>query len=912
MKNLVDLSIGQRLWIASGGLFLILAAAGASIYDAQRSSDRVQARMVEEVRPLSDAARVLENNLLYVDIAARTWLMSPEDGQIDAFEDRVDMATATLAKFEALPMDEQSKAQFDELRPLAERFLREAAELGSTADGSDASIERQESTATSIRERALAVVHDFADLQRDRFDAAQLELAEARALVARTFVGAGLLAMLSFLGFAWLMLRSIRAPVVGLLKAAGDLRQGKWKSALALHTEDDGRVRTSRDELVQLSSAVGAAAWALERREQRLQADGRIAAASGRSLKKDKLAELVLRGVVEHSKAQLGIVYMVDEGAEELQPIASQASSTPGALPLQVGIPGQAVRERRTVLVNDIPTDTHFRIDFGFNEAAPRAIAAIPVISHDRLMAVIMVASLRPLDDELIGFFEASARQLGNGLQNALAFERIQSLLDEVRERKDEIQAQNEELQAQTEEIQAQNEELQAQNEEIQAQNEEIQAQTEELQAQQAEIRESNDNLREHADRLSAQNTSLEEYSAKLREQREMLAEADRRKNDFLGLLAHELRNPLAPITSSLFILGRAAPGSESAGQALDVIGRQTTHLTRLVEDLLDITRISEGKIRIQREDIDLLDVVQSCVEDSRLAVQAAELSLDVDVPDGQILIDGDRVRIAQILGNLIGNAIKFTDDGGRITLSVRAEPDASHVEVTVADNGIGIEPNLLPNLFHPFMQGSLSGPKPNGGLGLGLSLVKSLVELHGGTVTAFSDGQGRGSRFVLRLPVKSISTGTVAPAAGSDGPLRILVIDDNVDAGTMLAHALRLQDHVVEVCTSASDGLGRATAEPPDVVLCDIGLPGMDGHEVARRLRENSRLDRTYLVAVTGYASPDDRKAATDAGFDEHIAKPVTLERLHEVFAEIPRRDRQKVVRIGRDSGSAAGGSSD
>lgn len=898
MKNVVDLSIGQRLWIASGGLFLILAAAGVSIYDAQRRSDRVQARMVDEVRPLSDAAGVLENNLLYVDIAARSWLMSPEDGQIDAFEDRVDMAMATLSKFEALPMDEQSKAQFDELRPLVERFLREAAELGSTAQASDASIKRQDSTATSTRERALAVVHDFADLQRHRFDAAQLELAEARDLVSRTFVGAGLLAMLSFLGFAWLMLRSIRAPVVELLKAAGDLRQGKWKSALALRTVDDDRIRSSRDELVQLSQAVGAAAWSLEWREQRLQADGRIAAASGRSLKKDKLAELVLRGVVEHSKAQLGIVYMVDEHAEELQPIASQASSTPGALPLQVGIPGQAVRERRTVLVNDIPADTHFRIDFGFNEAAPRAIAAIPVISHDRLMAVIVVASLRPLDDELLGFFEASARQLGNGLQNALAFERIESLLDEMRERKDEIQAQNEELQAQTEEIQAQ--------------NEEIQAQTEELQAQQAEIRDSNDKLREHADRLSAQNTSLEEYSAKLREQREMLAEADRRKNDFLGLLAHELRNPLAPITSSLFILGRAAPGSESASQALDVIGRQTTHLTRLVEDLLDITRISEGKIRIQREDIDLLDVVQSCVEDSRLAVQAAELSLDVDVPEGQILIDGDRVRIAQILGNLIGNAIKFTDNGGRITLRVRADSDASHVEVTVADNGIGIEPNLLPNLFHPFMQGSLSGPKPNGGLGLGLSLVKSLVELHGGTVAAFSDGRGRGSSFVLRLPVKSISTGTAAPAASSDRPLRILVIDDNVDAGAMLAHALRLQDHVVEVCTSASDGLGRATADPPDVVLCDIGLPGMDGHEVARRLRENNRLDRTYLVAVTGYASPDDRKAATDAGFDEHIAKPVTLERLHELFAEIPRRDRQKVVRIGRDSGSAAGGSSD
>lgn len=897
MNGLSDLSIGQRLWLACGGLLLILIAAGASILHAQNAADAAQQVWAQQIRPLREAAQALETALLYADSAARTVVVDPDAEQRDRFSERVEAVRATLDRFDALRMDAESQAQLTEFRPLVESFLREAGEFSNRAHSSDASIQRQEGTASSVREQALTAVREFAQVQRERADRALAELDATRAQVSQTFLGAGLLAMLSFLAFAWLTARAIRGPVVELLDAAGDLRHGRWQRALSLRAEDaDDSAPAPRNEMAQLGLAFGAAAWSLEKRERRLQADGRIAAASATTLDKHRLGENVLRAVLEHSRGQLGIVYGLDESGETLVPVASQAASAPEPLPVGAGLPGQAARERRIVVVDDIPADTRFAIDFGFNEAMPRAIAALPVVAHDQLLAVIVVASLRRFDDSLLSFFESAARQLATGLRNALAYERIQALLADLRERNQEIQAQNEELQAQ--------------NEEIQAQNEEIQAQAEELRAQQNEIRDSNDRLREHAERLEAQKASLEEYSAQLRQQRELLADADRRKNEFLGLLAHELRNPLAPITSSLFILGRAAPGSESARQAIDVIGRQANHLTRLVEDLLDITRISEGKIRIQCERIDLLEVVTSCVEDSRLAVQAAELSLEVDMPEGAIWIDADRVRIAQVIGNLIGNAIKFTEPGGRIGLCVEADAARSEVEIRVADSGIGIEPELLPNLFHPFMQGKLAGPRPNGGLGLGLSLVKSLAELHGGSVEARSEGRGRGAEFVLRLPVQAIEAPAGEDAASTsgaagEGPLRVLIIDDNVDAGVMLAHALRLHGHVVEVCTSSAEGLAWAQRERPEVVLCDIGLPGMDGHEIARRLRADKRLDRSFLVAITGYASAEDRAAASAAGFDEHIAKPVTLERLHEVLSQIPRRSGRKLLNFGGDDGA-------
>jgi len=304
----------------------------------------------------------------------------------------------------------------------------------------------------------------------------------------------------------------------------------------------------------------------------------------------------------------------------------------------------------------------------------------------------------------------------------------------ELRERNDRIQAQNEELQAQNEEIQSQAEELQTQAEELQSQGEELHAQNEELTQQSHELRVRTDEL----------------------------IEANERKNHFLGVLAHELRNPLAPISNSIFILKRVDAASEAALRARAVIERQTRHMIRLIDDLLDITRISQGKIRVQSEPLDLVATVRACLEDQSGAVGQAGLTLLQDLPDNIIPVRGDYTRLCQVVGNLLSNAIKFTDDGGSVRVTLREDGNARQAVLEVLDTGIGMDGALLPLLFQPFRQGANGFSRTNSGLGLGLALVKALVELHGGVVSAYSEGASKGSRFVVRLPldVQAIANG--------------------------------------------------------------------------------------------------------------------------------------------------------
>ena len=289
-------------------------------------------------------------------------------------------------------------------------------------------------------------------------------------------------------------------------------------------------------------------------------------------------------------------------------------------------------------------------------------------------------------------------------------------------------------LQAQNEELQVQNEELQAQNEEIQSQGEELQAQSEELQAQHEEIEAQNERLKLQA---------------------EELGEADRRKNRFLGVLAHELRNPMAPISNSLALLKRAPPGSEHAVRAQAMIERQARHLTRLIDDLLDVTRISQGKIRLQREELDFIELVRACLEDQQATLESGERNLSFTAPPAPVRVNGDRTRLSQVVGNLLSNAVKFTDRGGHITVALEVEPARRLAQLRIGDDGIGLDPQLIPQLFQPFTQGAHSIDRVNGGLGLGLSLVKALVDLHGGGIDARSDGPGRGAEFVVRLPLE-------------------------------------------------------------------------------------------------------------------------------------------------------------
>ncbi len=381
-----------------------------------------------------------------------------------------------------------------------------------------------------------------------------------------------------------------------------------------------------------------------------------------------------------------------------------------------------------------------------------------------------------------------------------------------------------------------------------------------------------------------------------LQESEQSLREEDRRKDEFLAMLSHELRNPLAPIRSAIYILERATPGGERARRAHAIIDRQVAHMTRLVEDLLDVTRISRGKIRLQREKVDLAELVRRVVEDHRGAFVAAGLALHVAIPQGPIPVDADRTRIAQAIGNLLQNASKFTPPSGRVAVSVETSAHEGQAVVRVRDNGSGIANEMLPRIFEPFTQADRTLDRSSGGLGLGLALVKGLVELHQGQVRVSSDGPGKGAEFVVRLP---LDPGGAAPstageppataggrAARSASPRRVLVIEDNSDTAESLQALLELGGHEVRVACNGRDGLEVARRFAPHVVLCDIGLPGMDGYEVARAFRADPSLCAVVLVAVSGYALQNDLQRAAAAGFDRHLAKPASPEAIEQVLA--------------------------
>ena len=353
------------------------------------------------------------------------------------------------------------------------------------------------------------------------------------------------------------------------------------------------------------------------------------------------------------------------------------------------------------------------------------------------------------------------------------------------------------------------------------------------------------------------------------------LRDADRRKDEFLGMLSHELRNPLAPIRTAIYLLSRVDPQSESASRARLVIQRQTDHLTRLIDDLLDVTRIARGKITLRRERLNVIEVVRRASEDHRSMLSAHGLTFTLDVPPDAVWVEGDPTRIAQVVGNLLQNAAKFTQTGGQVFLTVRTA--ARLVEISVRDTGAGIEPELLDRLFEPFVQSERSLARTAGGLGLGLALVKGVVELHGGTAHVISAGSGQGAEFLVRLPlaVAPRRYGTAAVrSADRVNSRRVLVVDDNRDAAESLAELVALFGHSVEVAYDGASAIEMAQTTSPDVVLCDIGLPGINGYEVARRIRARAS-DAVRLIAVSGYAQPDDVKKAVDAGFDAHIAKP-------------------------------------
>jgi signal transduction histidine kinase/DNA-binding response OmpR family regulator len=370
------------------------------------------------------------------------------------------------------------------------------------------------------------------------------------------------------------------------------------------------------------------------------------------------------------------------------------------------------------------------------------------------------------------------------------------------------------------------------------------------------------------------------------------IQEQDRRKNEFLAMLAHELRNPLAPLRNGVEILKQPGQQGDDIEWIRGMIDRQVRHLVRLVDDLLDVSRITRGKIQLRKEPVDVSSIVSCAVEASRPLIDSRRHKLTVHLPDCPVQVDADPTRLTQVLGNLLNNAAKYTEEGGRIGLSV--EEEGRDVVFRVRDSGIGIPPEMLPSVFDLFMQANRGLDRSQGGLGIGLTLVHRLVEMHGGKVQALSAGPGKGSEFVIRLPVltEELRRSVLANGDGyspAESPRqRVLLVDDNPDGAGSLATVLRRKGHEVHVCPDGPSALTAAESFRPGIVLLDIGLPGMNGYEVARRMRQQSILQNTRLVALTGYGQEEDRRRSLEAGFDQHLIKPVDLTLLDQLLAEV------------------------
>jgi signal transduction histidine kinase len=380
------------------------------------------------------------------------------------------------------------------------------------------------------------------------------------------------------------------------------------------------------------------------------------------------------------------------------------------------------------------------------------------------------------------------------------------------------------------------------------------------------------------------------------------LKEADRHKDEFLAMLAHELRNPLAPIHNAVQLMHRASFTDPQLAWSRDVIGRQLAHLTRLVDDLLDVSRITRGKINLNKEVIELATLLTRTVETVQPLIDERGHTLTVDVPTGMPAVLGDPTRLVQAVGNVLGNAAKYTDRGGQITLAAAAS--GAEVVIRIRDNGIGIAADLMPMIFNLFTQLDRTSGPAQSGLGIGLALVQRLVEMHGGSVTARSDGLGHGSEFVIRLPLfirERVESGppiqqlsaleqsmtNADPATRTQR--RILVADDNNDALESLATLLQLSGHEVYTAANGAVALESAEQHRPEVALLDIGMPKLDGYEVARRIRAQPWGQRITLVALTGWGQDSDRKRSQEAGFDSHLVKPLDLDKLTELLAALP-----------------------
>lgn len=854
----LNLSVGQRL---SAG-FLLLLAINIALVLAVRTwnaeSNEAYRQFVEEGVPSYEAALELRRQLLDVAVDARSAALHGTEEFQRRFERQVATARSRLAE---LSQQQISAADDSLLRPIAalsESFIEQAETVARAPDAREAEV-----LLSQRRLELLAVLDGFVTDRRlgTSRNIEEMSLAQQRA--DRGVLIAAIAGALAVAIVAWLVTVSIRQPMRELVSSSESMRRGNIDPDL-LHRAN-ARAHNSRDEFTRLEATLADAAHAIAQRERQLGASRSVASASAASLSANQIAEPILQIVADHIGAEIGVVYHNGDDELQLVPLATRGLAKEVATAhASDGLLGQAIRNRKPVFVSDIPSDSGFEIRVGYDSSPPRSIAVLPLVVRDEVFGAMVLSSLREFSPDCERFLETSARQLASGLQNVRLYSTVQNLLEDLRER-------NETIQAQHELVRAQNEELQAQAEEIQVQNEELHAQSDEIRTQ-------NDELFGQAEALRAQT--------------EDLAIRDRRKSEFLGILAHELRNPMAAISNNLHILQQMGGQTSVEVRARAAMERQVHQLSRLMDDLLDVTRISHGKIVLRRETIDLVSILEDCIEDQRLAAAHSHIGLTLSTPAVPVLVYGDHSRIVQMLCNLIDNAVRASPVNGEVQVSLQLSPEDGHAVVRVRDHGHGIDPDLLPLLFQPFVQAARDVRHgQNGGLGLGLVLVRTLAQMHGGSATAFSEGPDQGAEFTVRLPLSSAtSTSPHAEGVSSDEQrtsLRLLIIEDNVDAADSLREALLLEGHQVRVAYSAAEGLAAAHIDPPNVILCDLGLPEIDGYAVARAVASDPACASVILVALSGYAATAAVTQAMNAGFHHHLAKPASIAQIRTLLAE-------------------------
>ncbi len=397
-----------------------------------------------------------------------------------------------------------------------------------------------------------------------------------------------------------------------------------------------------------------------------------------------------------------------------------------------------------------------------------------------------------------------------------------------------------------------------------------------------------NEELRRQAHKLSQRTTELTATNKRLTREMEERQAAERKshaKDEFLAMLGHELRNPLSAISSAAALIGLPGAGADTVGRAKQIIQRQSQHLSRIVDDLLDLSRAMSGKILLARQPIDLSALVSACLDTFKATGRTSNYMLNMDMAPGWV--DGDPTRLEQIATNLIDNALKYTPHGGAIGIEVHQ--DAGEIVLTVSDSGVGISQDLLPHVFDVFVQATTTLDRSQGGLGIGLALVRRLVELHGGSVSAESPGAGAGSTFVIRLPSATpvALPEVAAPTFHDTGKPNVLLIEDNEDGREMMATMLGACGYAVQHAADGLQGVQMAATHLPDVALVDIGLPGIDGYEVARRLRADDTTRHIKLIALTGYGLAEDQRRVLEAGFDLHLVKPVDINHLLDAITQ-------------------------